>query len=45
MAYVRRKTVKGQDYFYLVESRRVDGKVVQKVLRYLGGVNSLLLKR
>lgn len=36
MAFVRRKTINGKDKFYLVENKRVDGKVRQKVLCYLG---------
>lgn len=36
MAYVRAKKRKGKTYYYLVEGTRVDGKVKQKVLKYLG---------
>jgi len=36
MAYIRTKRVKGIDYLYLVEGRRVGAKVVQKVIKYLG---------
>ena len=36
MAFVRKKVVKGQTYFYLVESRWEDGRPRQKVLVYLG---------
>jgi len=36
MAYVRKKKVKGQEYYQLVESRRVDGKPRQRVLVHLG---------
>lgn len=36
MAYVRRKRLKGHDYFYLVESYRQDGKVKTRTLKYLG---------
>lgn len=36
MAFIRRKTINGKDKFYLVESKRIDGKVRQKVLAYLG---------
>jgi hypothetical protein len=36
MAYVRRKRLKGHDYYYLVESYRQDGKVRTRTLRYLG---------
>jgi hypothetical protein len=36
MAYVRRKNLKGHDYYYLVESYRQDGKVRARTLKYLG---------
>ena len=36
MAYVRRKRLKGHDYYYLVESYRRDGKVRTRTLQYLG---------
>ena len=36
MAFVRRKRLKGHDYYYLVESRRQNGKVKTRTLKYLG---------
>lgn len=36
MAYVRSKKRKGKTYYYLVEGKRVNGRVKQKVLKYLG---------
>ena len=36
MAYVRRKRLKGHDYYYLVESFRQNGKVKTRTLKYLG---------
>jgi hypothetical protein len=36
VAYVRRKRLKGHDYYYLVESFRQDGKVKTRTLKYLG---------
>jgi hypothetical protein len=36
MAYVRRKRLKGHDYYYLVESYRKNGKVRTRTLKYLG---------
>lgn len=36
MAYVRRKRLKGHDYYYLVESYRQGGKVRTRTLQYLG---------
>jgi hypothetical protein len=35
MAYVRKKKVKGHEYYQLVESHRVDGKPRQRVLMHL----------
>lgn len=34
--YVRTKNIKGHTYYYLVEGHRVNGKVMQKVIKYLG---------
>jgi hypothetical protein len=39
MAYTRIKTINGRSYKYLVASKRVDEKVEQKVIKYLGPVN------
>ncbi len=36
MAFIRIKTVKGTNYYYLVESKREDGKVRQNILKYFG---------
>ncbi len=36
MAYVRKKGGRGQPYYQLVESRRVDGRPRQRVLIHLG---------
>ncbi|OYT29083.1 hypothetical protein B6U98_03475 [Thermoplasmatales archaeon ex4572_165] len=36
MAFVRAKKRGDKIYYYLVEGKRVDGKVKQKVLEYLG---------
>jgi hypothetical protein len=36
MAYVRRKRLKGHDYYYLVESYRHGGKLRTRTLKYLG---------
>lgn len=36
MAFVRKKRIDGVEYFYLVEGTRVDGKVRQRVIAYLG---------
>ena len=39
MAFIRRKMIKGREYFYEVENTWEDGKVRQKVLRYRGPVS------
>jgi hypothetical protein len=36
VAYVRKKQVKGRDYYYLVESSRCDGKGRTRTLKSLG---------
>ena len=36
MAYVRKKKVKGEEYYQLVQSRRVNGNPRQRVLLHLG---------
>lgn len=36
MCYVRVKKVNGNSYRYLVRSERVNGRVVQRHIKYLG---------
>jgi len=36
MAFIRRKQIKGKDYYYLVKSVREGLKVRQVVIKYLG---------
>lgn len=36
MAYVVRKVINGKPYLYLIESKRVGGKVKKKTIAYLG---------
>lgn len=36
MAYIRKKTNKGIDYYYIVESYRENGKPKQRVVEYIG---------
>jgi len=36
MAFVVKKKIKGNDYYYLNETKRIKGKVVSKCLAYLG---------
>ncbi len=38
MAFMVRKKIKGNDYYYLNENKRVDGKVKTKTLAYLGKI-------
>ena len=38
MAFMVKKKIKGRDYYYLNENKRVDGKVKTKTLAYLGKV-------
>ena len=45
MAYLRAKKIKGKNYYYVVEGTRDEnGKVKQKVVKYLGSVESILEK-
>jgi len=41
MAYLRTKSKGGHDYYYIVEGRRVNGKVMQTVLEYIGTEENL----
>ena len=42
MVYIRSKKIKGRTYYYIVEGKIINGKVKQKVLKYLGNVNNIL---
>ena len=43
MTYIRPKKIKGQTYYYIVEGKKdIDGKVKQKVIRYLGNPQHIL---
>jgi hypothetical protein len=45
MVYLRAKKIKGKTYYYAVEgSRDDDGKVKQRVVKYLGAVENILEK-
>lgn len=39
--YIRKKSINGKEYYYLVEGKLVDGKVKQKVLAYIGNKEKL----
>ena len=44
--FIKKKTIKGNDYFYLVESRRVEGKSrpTPKTIAYLGNQEAAIAK-
>jgi hypothetical protein len=42
MAYISKRKVGNGIYYYLVEGKRVDGKVKQKVLAYIGDKEKLI---
>ena len=45
MAYIRKKKIKGKSYYYIVEGRYDEqGRVKQKVLRYLGNIENIIKK-
>ncbi len=41
MVYITKKKVGGHEYYYLVDGKRVDGKVKQKMLAYIGDKEAL----
>ncbi len=41
MAFVREKIIGGKKYYYLVENKKINGKVRQKVLAYIGDKEKL----
>ena len=45
MAFIRKKTIYGNEYYYLVKNIRKKGKVKQKVIRYLGKSGFYIEKR
>jgi len=44
MAFIRKKLVRGKQYYYVVESKLIKGKVKQKVIYYIGTADTLLNK-
>ena len=44
MVFLRTKNVKGKNYYYIVEAFRDAGKIKQRVLLYIGTVESMLKK-
>jgi hypothetical protein len=43
MAFIRVKIIAGKRYFYLVRNERIEGKVRQKVVKYIGTSKDLIL--
>lgn len=45
MAYIRAKKKRRKNYYYVVEGERNDeGKVRQRIIKYLGNIESILEK-
>ena len=44
MVFIRKKVRKGNTYYYIVENRREGDKVYQKVLYYIGTIETLIKK-
>lgn len=42
--FIRKKKIKGKNYYYIIEAKLVNGKPKQKVLKYLGTAEALLKK-
>ena len=42
--FIRKKKVRGELYYYIVENKLIDGKVKQTVLMYLGNTENILKK-
>ncbi len=40
--FIRKKKVRGRNYYYIVENKLVNGKVKQTVLMYLGNVKNII---
>lgn len=44
MVFIRKKNIKGKTYYYIVEAVREKDKVYQKVIRYIGTIETLIKK-
>lgn len=44
MVFLRTKKIKGKNYYYIVEALRENGKIKQRVLMYVGTVETMLKK-
>jgi len=44
MAFIRKKKIGSKIYYYVVENKLIKGRVMQKVLYYIGTAETLLKK-
>ena len=44
MMFIRSKKKDGKTYYWIVESKRIGEKIVQKPIRYIGSAKKLLEK-
>ena len=44
MVFLRTKKIKGKDYYYIVEAFRDNEKIKQRVVMYIGNVETMLKK-
>lgn len=44
MVFIRKKRIRGKNYYYVVENKLVKGKSKQKVIYYIGTAANLLKK-
>ena len=44
MVFLRTKKIKGKNYYYIVQALRENGKIKQKVLMYVGTIETMLKK-
>lgn len=44
VTYLRKKKIKGKNYYYIVEGRYEKGKLKQRVVKYVGNTTTLLKK-
>lgn len=44
MAFIRKKKIKGNTYYYIVEGVYTKNKLKQKVIKYLGTIENILKK-
>lgn len=42
MASLQKKTIKGHEYWYIVESKRINGKPTPVVIQYLGTIDNII---